>query len=152
MDAITSSPCLVESQSFIYIPCPTDAKPGNGKYQVYVFITLAYSGGQIAQLTCAIRTQTAVEATLFGSEGSLTIGSPWYCPSHLTLARTGHEAESLDIPYAGNGYNYEAEEAGRCLREGLLESPTMPLDETLQIVQTLDRIRAPWPVTYPGDV
>ena len=44
MDAITSSPCLVESQSFIYIPCPTDAKPGNGKYQVYVFITLAYSG------------------------------------------------------------------------------------------------------------
>lgn len=114
-------------------------------------ITLAYPGGQIAQLTCAIRTQTTVEATLFGSEGSLAIASPWYCPSHLTLARTGHEVESLDIPYVGNGYNYEAEEAGRCLREGLLESPTMPLDETLQIVQTLDRIRAPWPVTYPGD-
>lgn len=114
-------------------------------------ITLAYSGGGIAQLTCAIRTQTTVEATLFGTEGSLTIASPWYCPSHLTLARTGHEAEVLDIPYAGNGYNYEAEEAGRCLREGLTESPTMPLDETLQIIQTLDRIRAPWPVRYPGD-
>ncbi len=114
-------------------------------------ITLAYSGGQIAQLTCAIRTQTTVEATLFGSEGSLTIASPWYSPSRLTLARAGQEVESLDLPYVGNGYNYEAEEAGRCLREGLLESPTMPLDETLQIVQTLDRIRAPWPVRYPGD-
>ena len=114
-------------------------------------ITLAYAGGGIAQLTCAIRTQTAVEATLFGTEGSLTIESPWYVPSHLTLTRAGQDAERIEVPYTGNGYNYEAEEAGRCLREGLLESPTMPLDETLQIVQTLDRIRAPWPVRYPGD-
>ena len=114
-------------------------------------ITLAYAGGQIAQLTCAIRTETTVEATLFGTEGSLTIESPWFSPSHLMLARSGHDPERLDLPYTGNGYNYEAEEAGRCLREGLLESPTMPLDETLQIIQTLDRIRAPWGVRYPGD-
>jgi predicted dehydrogenase len=114
-------------------------------------ITLAYAGGQIAQLTCAIRTETTVEATLFGTEGSLTIESPWFSPSRLTLARSGHDPERLDLPYVGNGYNYEAEEAGRCLREGLLESPTMPLDETLQIMRTLDRIRAPWPVRYPGD-
>ena len=114
-------------------------------------ITLAYGGGQIAQLTCAIRTETTVEATLFGTEGSLTIESPWFSPSHLTLARSGHDPEPLDLPYTGNGYNFEAEEVGRCLREGLLESPTMPLDETLQIMRTLDRIRAPWPVRYPGD-
>jgi len=32
---------------------------------------------------------------------------------------------------AGHGYEFEAAEATRCLREGLVESPIMPLDESL---------------------
>jgi hypothetical protein len=30
---------------------------------------------------------------------------------------------------------------GRCLRAGLLESPVMPLDETVSILGTLDEVR-----------
>ena len=37
----------------------------------------------------------------------------------------------------------------RCLREGKLESPVMPLDETLALMQTLDAIRARWKFKYP---
>jgi hypothetical protein len=36
---------------------------------------------------------------------------------------------------------YEAAEVGRCLREGLTESPLMPLDETLAVMATMDEIR-----------
>ena len=50
---------------------------------------------------------------------------------------------------AGNGYNYEAAEVARCLRSGLLESDTMPLDETLSIMQTMDQLRAEWGLKYP---
>lgn len=114
-------------------------------------ISLAYSGGRHAQLSCAVRTQTRVEATLFGTDGSLTIESPWYIPERLTLRRAGRDAEVIDVPYVGNGYNYEAEEAGRCLREGLTESPVMPLAETRAIIATLDRIREPWGLRYPSD-
>ena len=39
----------------------------------------------------------------------------------------------------------------RCLREGRMESADMPLDETLAIMRTLDRIRAPWGLKYPGE-
>ncbi len=46
---------------------------------------------------------------------------------------------------------HEAEEATRCVREGLLESPTMPLDETLAIMKTLDAVREPWGLTFPAD-
>ena len=37
---------------------------------------------------------------------------------------------------------HEADEVARCLREGLLESPLMPLDESVSIMETLDRVLA----------
>jgi hypothetical protein len=39
----------------------------------------------------------------------------------------------------------------RCLRAGLLESPVMPLDETLAILETSDALRRSWALTYPGE-
>ena len=62
------------------------------------------------------------------------------------LARRGTTVERID----GNGYNYEAAEAQRCLRAGLLESPDMPLDESVTVMETMDRARAAWtPGTAP---
>jgi hypothetical protein len=40
------------------------------------------------------------------------------------------------------GLRHEADEAARCLREGLLESPLMPLDETVSIMETMDAVLA----------
>jgi len=55
------------------------------------------------------------------------------------------------VPYDGSGYHYQAAEAMRCLREGLIESPTMPLDQTVAILEVMDRLRASWGVRYPGE-
>jgi predicted dehydrogenase len=49
-----------------------------------------------------------------------------------------------EYPHEGLGYHFEAAEAMRCLRAGETESPVIPLNETLEIMQTLDAIRAPW--------
>lgn len=54
------------------------------------------------------------------------------------------QSGSMNIPHEGNGYNHEAAEVGRCLLAGETESSLMPLDETLEIMRTLDLIRAPW--------
>lgn len=43
-----------------------------------------------------------------------------------------------------DGFADEAAEAMRCLRAGLTESPVMPLDDTLMLMDCLDRIRAGW--------
>lgn len=45
---------------------------------------------------------------------------------------------------AGSGYSVEAIEVMRCLRSGENESPDMPLDDTLAVMETVDRIRAVW--------
>lgn len=52
----------------------------------------------------------------------------------------------------GAGYVYEAREVMRCLRAGLVESELMPWAETLQIMETIDRIRQSIGVKYPQDL
>lgn len=56
------------------------------------------------------------------------------------------EAGWMARPYRGNGYGYQAVEVMRCMRAGLLESPVMPLDESLIIMEALDAVRNNWKV------
>jgi len=46
------------------------------------------------------------------------------------------------FPMGGNGYGYEAAEVVRCLRSGLTESPMMPLDDSIAVMETLDILRS----------
>jgi dihydrodiol dehydrogenase / D-xylose 1-dehydrogenase (NADP) len=112
-------------------------------------VVLGYDGGQLAVLHTGLQTDTAVEATVMGTRGRIRVHSPWFYGTALTLSVEGREDEVISLPYAGNGYNFEAAEVMRCLREGELESDVMPLDETLAIMQTLDAIRAQWGFKYP---
>ena len=109
---------------------------------------LQYPGGELAVLSCAVRTGTAVEARVFGTEGSILLHGPFFKCGALTVKRGGEE-EHIDLPLEGNGYNYEAAEVGRCLRAGLKESDVMPLDETLSLMELMDSIRAQWGLSYP---
>ncbi len=109
---------------------------------------LQYPGGELAVLSCAVRTGTAVEARVFGTEGSILLHGPFFKCGALTVKRGGEE-EHIDLPLEGNGYNYEAAEVGRCLRVGLKESDIMPLDETLVLMELMDSIRAQWGLSYP---
>lgn len=63
----------------------------------------------------------------------------------------GAGGSDYHFPLHGNGYNYEADEVARCMREGRLESAIMPLDETLVIMETLDQLRSQWGLVYPGE-
>lgn len=111
-------------------------------------MTLRYGHGRLALLSTAIRTNTPHEATVWGTEGWLKIQGPWWKPEHLLLSHGG-KTETVHVPYAGNGFNYEAAEAAACLHGGKMESDLMPLDETLTILKTLDALRAHWGLKYP---
>ena len=112
-------------------------------------IVLGFEQGQLAVLNISTRTTTPHEATLLGTQGRIRIHTHWQSPTKLTLCASDQEDQVIEMPFAGNGYNYEAVEVMHCLRSGKLESGIMPLDETLSIMQTLDSIRAQWGLKYP---
>ncbi len=109
---------------------------------------LGYDSGELAVLSTAVRTNTPHEATIIGTEGWIRIHSPWWISDTLTL-KSGGKEQTIPCPYEGNGYNYEAIEAGNCLRTGKLESEIMPLAETLALMSILDEIRAQIGLRYP---
>ena len=109
---------------------------------------LGYDQGQLAMLSTAIRTTTPHEAFIIGTTGWIKIHSPWWVSDTLTLKKDGQD-QIIPCPLVGNGYNYEAEEVGNCIRTGKQESDIMPLDETLAIIQEMDEIRAQIGLRYP---
>lgn len=115
-----------------------------------IALLVGYDGGRFAQLTASITTATPQEATIIGSAGSIRLPSPWWRATSLTLSAGELPPQTLELPYLGNGYSHEAAEAMRCLREGALDSPLMPLDETIAVLDTMDRLRAEWGLRYPG--
>jgi predicted dehydrogenase len=114
-------------------------------------IVLEHEGGRLANLSIGIRTTTPQEATIMGTEGYVRIHAPWWRPKSMTIYRPGEESETVDAPVSGNGFNYEAAEVMRCLEAGKTESDVMPLDETISVMRTMDRIRATWGLRYPGE-
>jgi predicted dehydrogenase len=114
-------------------------------------VVLEHEGGRLANLSIGIRTATPQEATIMGTEGYVRIHAPWWRPTSMTISRPGTEDETVDAPVSGNGFNYEAAEVMRCLEAGKTESDIMPLDETISVMRTMDRIRAAWGLRYPGE-
>jgi predicted dehydrogenase len=110
-----------------------------------------YEDGALALLSCAISVMTPMEATITGERGMIRLPANWWMPQECILNLEGEPEQTFELPFTGNGYNYEALEVMRCLREGLLESPIMPLDETLALMQTLDNIRSQWGLRYPEE-
>ena len=111
-----------------------------------------YAEGALAVLTAAIQTDTPKEAILCGTQGRLRIHAPWWKPSEATLTRADGSEIAIRHPYSGDGLQFEIRHVHDCLRQGLTESPWMPLDETLRLMRTLDAIRRQWGLVYPAEM
>jgi len=112
---------------------------------------LKYDNGEIADLSFALRTKAVNEAYIFGTEGHIKIDEIFAVPTKATLVVNDMKTEVIEEPIIGGGLIYEAEEVMRCMKQGLKESPFMTLEESVQIMQIMDRIRKPWELTYSND-
>ncbi|MDP9052279.1 MAG: Gfo/Idh/MocA family oxidoreductase [Acidobacteriota bacterium] len=58
---------------------------------------------------------------------------------------------SRSFPFAGNGYQFELMEVNRCIRDGRTESSTMSLNDSLEVLKTMDALRSQWGLLYPQE-
>lgn len=111
-------------------------------------ILMSYPSGKTATLNGAFRVGLTNEAYIHGTEGYIRIPS-FSSAKSVTLYKDGGEAETFHDDRKSAGYAFEIEEVGRCLNQGLLESPVIPLDESLKIMKMMDEIRGQWGFKYP---
>jgi predicted dehydrogenase len=106
---------------------------------------LGYEGGAQAVLTCTLRAKSPTTASIVGTDARIEIDADFYAPTSFTLIPRAGAPSRFAQPLPGRGLRHEADEVARCLREGLLESPIMPLDETVSIMETMDAVLAQLP-------
>ena len=108
-----------------------------------------YENGAMASLNCSFRVEAPCEAAIYGTGGYIKIPHKFFQPDKIIM-KTGQEQEKeIKFERLGNGYSFEAAEVMRCLRNGEVECPIMPLDTTVAIMKTMDLIRQQWGLVYP---
>ena len=119
-------------------------------------MVLSHPGGAQAVLTCTLAARTPCRAFIAGTDGAIDVEPTFYATSAFTLHRRGAAAERFDFSAElatgpGKGLRYQAQEVGVRVRAGELESPHLPLDETVSIMETMDEVRRRIGLVYPGE-
>ncbi|MGH3385004.1 MAG: Gfo/Idh/MocA family protein [Nocardioidaceae bacterium] len=111
---------------------------------------LGYDDGAVAALSCSTTGWTPCTASIAGDAGRIDVPMRFHCPQRFDLHR-GDDTQTYTLDTHGSGYTHEAVEAMRCLRDGLTESPLVPLDDTLAIMRVMDTIRGQLGVRFAED-
>jgi predicted dehydrogenase len=99
-----------------------------------------YANGAQAVLTCTSAARTPTRAAIVGTDARIEIDGDFYTPTSFTVIPRNGTPSGFAPPHRGRGLRHEADEVARCLHEGLLESPLMPLDESVSIMETMDAV------------
>lgn len=110
---------------------------------------LKYPGGQISSLTCGVHADGPSHASIMGTHGRIEL-LPFWKAECVRVVRGG-EVEEIRLPFAANGFEYQIIEVMDCIRRGLIESPEMPLDESIALMETMDGMRQSWGLEFPGE-
>ncbi len=118
--------------------------------------TLTFEGGLVARLACSVQIDLESSVRIYGSEGRITVRSPWLpgrigTTAELVLERSGAGREVIEFPPEADVYTIEADAVGAFVRDGALSPPSMPWEESLANMRTLDRWRASVGLTYEAD-
>ncbi|MBO5876015.1 MAG: Gfo/Idh/MocA family oxidoreductase [Bacteroidales bacterium] len=114
-------------------------------------ISLSYADEKMANLQAGALCLNDRQGIISGTEGYIRVDNI-NCPEVVEVYRN-YELVERHVKPADmvNGYEYQVLECMRCIREGLLESPMMPHEETISIMKQMDDLRKEWGVEYPYD-
>jgi len=110
-----------------------------------------YEGGGRAALSAGFGGYFEDQIVLQGTQGQIRIPRFDGWKMDRLFVDTPGAVEEIREPMVGKGYGYQAAEILRCLEVRELESPIMPLDESLAIMKTLDNLRTQWGMAFPGE-
>ncbi len=124
-----------------------------------VSMTGRYPGGALATMTASMTSFSSRQAAIATDQGRIDLDN-FHHPSKAVFTpyvegrgawtvEPGPPVEVLgEEPVIGQGYGNEIAEVGRCLREGLRESPLVPHAQTLTLMRQMDDVRRQVGVTF----
>ncbi|MGI6786152.1 MAG: Gfo/Idh/MocA family protein [Gleimia sp.] len=120
-------------------------------------IAMTYVGA-IATATSTMRAKTPTTAHVSCRNGRIEFRDAFYQPGRITVFQEPLDdlmpAEAFSWTWDGHiqgGFQYQAAEVARCVNAGLTQSETMPWDDTIAVMEIMDKARAQLGVRYPTE-
>lgn len=144
--------------------CATTHESGNDEH---VTAIIEFPGKKIGSFECSLAHCSDRSATIYGSAGVIDIPFPFWCPTKVKVTKmTGLGSQQWSEPEIhefslpsdiealttdngeapgfnfvnSQGLAYEAGEVNRCFREGLIESPSFPTQQCIEILRLISDI------------
>ncbi len=114
-------------------------------------ITIFFRGGRMAVLTHSIYCRSDRKGIIHGEKGYMVVENINNPQSVSVYDDNDNLLEHYEVPQQISGYEYEFQEAVRCIREGKLEPDSMPLETSIQVMEIMDSLRKQWGVVYPQE-
>ena len=100
-----------------------------------------YDNGVIATLNCSMYDSQPNRAIISGSNGYIEVEPTFYAPTSLKVCTNDGEIILYPNKYIGHGLREQALELERCIINNLIESERMPHNESISVMESMDKIR-----------
>lgn len=110
-------------------------------------ILLRYAGGKSACVTTSIGINMARAAVVYGTKGSIALDDFQHARKLHVYLGDG-TCRTLEFPEEINGFEYQIREVERCVKAGMTTSDVLKRDDTLEILELMERIRASWGMRF----
>jgi predicted dehydrogenase len=115
-----------------------------------ISIIFVYEDGRMANIYSSFRTAGGIGCDLLCENGNLFFSRERDMSQKLNVALNGKENKIYSLLPEGMGYQFEALEVMKCLDEGKMQSDVVPHSFSLDLMNTLDRIREAAGIVFPG--
>ena len=117
---------------------------------MHTSVQMQYPNGAIAQFFCGMDACGNDYMQIYGTKGHIMVPGFWK-PREFTLCVNGQSNQTFTFDFVDEPYHYEFDHAAACIQQGLMESPVMPLAESLKASQICTNIRHHHGIFYPGE-
>ena len=107
---------------------------------VHDYVTLFFGDYQSASFEIAMDEKKEPIMLINGNHGMIRC-CPFYRPESIEIKVNREDAYIITKPYLFDDFYTEIEEVHRCLKEGLIESPRMTLDDSIKCASITNIIR-----------
>jgi len=114
-------------------------------------ITIHYKDGRMAVLTHSIYGRSDRAGIFYGEKGYIVVENI-NNPSAVSVYDTEDRLiKKVEMPAQISGYEYQFAEALERIKKGEWQSVSMPLDDSIFVMEQMDRLRKDWGLTYPQE-
>ena len=114
-------------------------------------ITLFYKDGRMAVLTHGIYARSDRKGIIYGDKGYMVVENINNPQSVSVFDTEDKLIKKIDMPEQISGYEYQIIESMEAIQNNKIESESMPLADTVYVMEIMDGIRKQWGLVYPQE-